>query len=54
MLSGAGASQQNGAAERAIKVVVTMERTMFIHAAHICPEETFSTDLCPMEMDYDV
>ena len=31
--SGAGASHQNGSAERAIKTVVTMARTMLIHAA---------------------
>ena len=30
--SGAGASHQNGAAERAIKTVVTMARTMLMHA----------------------
>ena len=52
--SGAGASHQNGAAERNIKTIVTMARTMLMHAARSCPEDTFSTDLCPMEMDYDV
>ena len=52
--SGAGASYQNGASERAIKTVVTMERTMFMHAVLICPDATLSTDLCTMEMDYSV
>ena len=37
--SGAGASHQNGAAERAIKTVVTMARTMLMHAALRCPED---------------
>ena len=35
--SGAGTSYQNGAADRAINTVVTMERTMFMRAALICP-----------------
>ena len=39
--SGAGASHQNGEAERAIKMVVTMERTILMHAALRCPEDTF-------------
>ena len=39
--SGAGASHQNGAAERAIKTVVSMERTMLIHTAIRCPEDKF-------------
>ena len=52
--SGAGASHQNGAAERAIKTVVPMAITMLIHAALRCPEDTFSTDLWPMAMDYAV
>ena len=43
--SGAGASYQNGAAERAIKTVVTMARTMFVHAALRCPEDTLSADI---------
>ena len=51
---GAGASHQNGAAKRSIKTVVTMARTMVMHAALRCPEDTFSTDLWPMAMDYDV
>ena len=52
--SGAGASHQNGAAERAIKMIVTMERTMLMQAALRCPEDTLSTDIWPMEMDYAV
>ena len=52
--SGAGASHQNGAAERAIKMVVTMERTMLMHAALICTEGTLSTDTFSMAMDYSV
>ena len=39
--SGAGASHQNGSAERTIKTVVTMERTMLMHAALRYPEEKF-------------
>ena len=50
--SGAGASHQNGSAERAIKTVVTMARTMFMHAALRCPEDTLSTDLWKMEILY--
>ena len=52
--SGDGASHQNGASERAIKTVVTMARTMLMHAALRCPEDTLSTDLWPMAMDYAV
>ena len=50
--SGAGYSHQNGAAERAIKTIVTIARTMLVHAALRCPEYTLSTDICPMAMDY--
>ena len=52
--SGAGASHQNGAAELAIKKVVTMTRTILMHAALRCPEDTLSTDLWPMAMNYAV
>ena len=52
--SGAGASHQYGAEERAIKAVVTMERTMLMHAVLRCPEDTLSTDIWPMAMDYVV
>ena len=51
-LSGTGASHQNGAADCDIKTIVTMERTMLMRATLICPEETLSTNICPMEMDY--
>ena len=52
--SGAGASHQNGVAERSIKTVVTMERTMLMQAALRCPDDTLSTDLWPMVMYYAV
>ena len=52
--SGSGASHQNGAAERSIKTVVTMSRTMLMHADLRCPEETLSTYICPMEIYYAV
>ena len=41
--SGAGASHQNGAGERAIKCLVTMEMIMFLHAALRLLEDTLST-----------
>ena len=44
----------HGASERAIKTVVTMAGPMLMHAALGCPEDTLSTDLWPMEMDYAV
>ena len=50
--SGAGYSPQNGAAERAIKTVVTMPRTTLIHAELICKYDTLSTDIYPMAMGY--
>ena len=31
--------------------VVTMESTMLIHAALICPKDTFSTDIWSMALD---
>ena len=52
--SWAGASHQNGAAERAIKTVVTMSRTMLMHAALRFAEDTLSTDLWTMEINYSV
>ena len=52
--SGAGASNQNGSAERDINTVVTMVRNMLMHAALRCPEDTFLTDIWPMAMDYAV
>ena len=50
--NGDGASHKNRAAERAIKTVDTMERTMLMHGAIRCPEDTLSTDIWPMAMDY--
>ena len=54
IFSGSGTSHQNEAAERAIKTVVTMARTMLVNAALRFPEDTLSTDICPMAMDYAV
>ena len=48
----AGASHQNGAVDFSIKTVVTMKRTMLIHAVLRYPEDTFSTDIFPMEIYY--
>ena len=50
--SGAGESHQNGSAEHAINTVVTMAKTMLTNAALRCPEDTLSTDLWLMVMDY--
>ena len=47
-------SHQNGVAWCAIKPVVTMAKTMFMHSALRFPEDTLSTDNCPMAMDYSV
>ena len=52
--SGAGSSHQNGAAECAIKTVVTMERTMLMQAALRCTEDTLSNDIWPMATYYDI
>ena len=52
--SGAGYSPQNGAAERAIKTVVTMASTMFMHTALRSPEETFTTYFWLMEIYYSL
>ena len=41
--SEAGASNQNGAAEQTINIVVTMKSTMLIHAAMKCHKDT-----CPL------
>ena len=54
MFSGYGASHQNGEAYCSIKTVVTMTRTMLMHAALRFPEDTLSTDIWPMAMDYSV
>ena len=50
--SGSRAAHQNAVAERAIKTVVYMARTMLIHAASRSPENTITPDLWPMAMDY--
>ena len=52
--SGAVASHRNGSSERAIKTIVTMERTRLIYAEIRCPHDTFYTDIWPMAMDYSV
>ena len=52
--SGAGASHQNGTAERVINTVFTMTRTMLMHASLRCHEEKLSADLWPTAMDYAV
>ena len=52
--SGSGDSHQNGAAERAIKMVFTMTRTMLMHAVLRYPEDTLSTDIWPITKDYAV
>ena len=54
MLSEAGASHQNGTADRAINMVVNMARTMLMYAELRCPEDTLSTDLWPIAMYYAV
>ena len=52
--SGAWSSHQNVAAECVINTVVTMERTMLMHAALRCTEDTLSNDIWPMAMYYAV
>ena len=42
--SGAGASHQNGKEYHYINTVVTISRTMLMHAALICTNNTLSTD----------
>ena len=51
-LSGVGTAHQNGVAERAIKTVVSMARTMMLHAAMMSPERTITSELWPMAMDH--
>ena len=43
IISESGTSQQNGAAEHVINTVVTMARTMLMHAEFRCTEDTLST-----------
>ena len=52
--SGAGASHKNGAEDRAIKILVTMEIIMLMHAALRSTKDTFSTYLFPMKIYYAV
>ena len=52
--SGYGTVHQNGASERAIKMLGTIESTMLMHAALRCPKDKFSTDILAMPMDYAV
>ena len=43
MFSGSGASHKNGAADCITKMLVTMEITMLMHDALICPKYTLHT-----------
>ena len=56
--SGAGASNQNGAEERTINIVVTMESAVLMQAGMICHKDTLSTDFgqrkCTMLYRYKV
>ena len=52
--SGANTGFQSGVSERAIRTVVSMARTMMLHAAMRWPEEELTPDLWPMAMDYAV
>ena len=45
--SRAGTSHKNGAAERAIKTLVTMASTTMMHAVFTCPEDTLYTNIWP-------
>ena len=49
--SGVGAAHQNGVAEWAIWTIVTMARTMLLHAAMHAPD-LVTKDLWPMAMDH--
>ena len=42
--SGSGASNQNGAEERTINIVVTMESAVLMQSGMICHKDTLSTD----------
>ena len=54
MFSGASISHQNGTADRAIKMLVTMARNVLMYADLRCLEDTLYTYIWPMEMDYSV
>jgi len=51
--SGVGAAHQNRIAERAIRTIVTMARTMLLHAAMHAPD-LVTKELWPMAMDHAV
>ena len=50
--AGTGTGHQNGVAERGIKTIVQMARTMLLHAAMRSPDGFVRTDLWPMAMDH--
>ena len=52
--TGAGASHQNGTLERDIKTKDTLEMAILMNDDLRCTEDTFSTDVCPIETDYDI
>ena len=52
--TGAGTSYQNGIAECIIRTLVTMTRTILMHAVLRSTEDTLSTDIWRIEMDYYV
>ena len=47
-----GDSHKKGSEERVIKTVVAMTRTMLMHVALRCPEETLSNDIFQMVVDH--
>ena len=51
-LNGVGAAHQNAVAERAIKTVVNMARTMLLHAALRSSEGVITAELWPMAIDH--
>ena len=53
-LSDVGAAHQNAVAERAIKTVVNMARTMLLHAALRSSEGVITAELWPMAMDHAI
>lgn len=52
--SGSGAAHQNGIAERGIRTVVGMARTMMLHAALRYGDRVITQDLWPQAMDHAV
>ena len=51
--SGVGAAHQNGVVEQAIRTIITMARTMLLHAAMHAPD-LITKELWPMAMDHAV